>query len=618
MDTLRPPIARPTALDVGSSLTRPALREPAPPRPAALGSGEFDGLIWSYRGAFKSILERRPAAFWSDGNRSGWEEVKRNASRVVFRAVLDGQLYYLKYFFSDGWAQRIKRALGRRPCESEWNNSLYAQEAGIPAARVAGLTSSVRFGGRSCSLLVTEAVTPAYPLNEFWQTIQTGADARRRRADVMRLTELLAEFLAHAHQAGFAHLDLHPANILIQPTAPGAYRAVFVDLQSVRTGAPLSDAAVTRNLASLNQWFRKHAGLGDRLRFLRSYLRERNEYETCFPQGRPLETDFADLVRALMVDAERHAERLGARRDRRLHKNGRYFARIRTADGWRGAVALTCKHALGWAPSSRRELARDWWTQVLREPLALLRGEAGGVRKDSHSAQVATARLPLGDGAIEVIAKRSIPRNAARRLRHAFGPSRARRGWKIGHQLLHRDVAAARPLAFAEQRRGLWLEDSILLTERVAEAVDLETFARGLNRLPLTERWARTDRLALFVRRFLARGFVHRDCKAPNILVAEGRPAQFVWIDMDGIRRARPWSRRDGVAELLRLHVSLLGVKSVTRTDRARFLKRFCARFGARADAWRKIWRQIDAAAGAKIAKKEARRAWKRKHYGRE
>ena len=161
------------------------------------------------------------------------------------------------------------------------------------------------------------------------------------------MIDTLAALIARAHQAGFEHRDMHVANILVHPVAPGKYETFFVDLQNVKTDRPLSDRAVVRNLAQLNQWFRRHSSLADRLRFLRRYLRWRNEYEQTYTHGRPLTLTLPQLVRALAGRAEVHAQRLWSKRDRRAQRNSRYYSQVRLAGGWRGAVYLACKRPVG-------------------------------------------------------------------------------------------------------------------------------------------------------------------------------------------------------------------------------------------------------------------------------
>jgi hypothetical protein len=187
---------------------------------------------------------------------------------------------------------------------------------------------------------------------------------------------------------------------------------------------------------------------------------------------------------------------------------------------------------------------------------------------------------------------------------------------------LHRDIPAARPLAILERRIGPFIRDSVLVTEFVPGARDLETYLRceltGNARERLQNKCALTALLVRELRKLQSRGFSHRDCKAQNILVRDAGELSLLWIDMDGIRRAGTLSRAEQLRPLARLHVSLLDVPGLTRTDRARFLKAYFARFGAPVDAWRAAWRELDVAVRAKIEQRESRKAWKRKHYGRE
>ena len=123
--------------------------------------------------------------------------------------------------------------------------------------------------------------------------------------------------------------------------------------------------------------------------------------------------------------------------------------------------------------------------------------------------------------------------------------------------------------------------------------------------------------LAVRLRQLADRGVVHRDCKAQNMLVVTQPRLALLWIDMDGLRLVRRASMADQLRALTRLHVSLLDVPGLTRTDRARFLKAYFARFGADTRVWREAWRQISFASEQKLSALDRRRAWKLKHYGR-
>jgi len=612
------------AIGKGALPLAPPARSPAAAGVHDVAAGMYDGLRWTHRNGFHKVLEAVPASHWSEPERSGWQAVKRNALRSVWRATLGGVSYYLKYYRSRGLTDALRKLWRAPACQIEWESGLFALRAGIAAVRPAGYTNEVRVAGGSCALLVTEALEPAYTLSEFWRTVQADEDQRRQREDKAQLMERLGELIARAHQAGFEHLDMHANNILVQPTAPRRYRPAFVDLQSARLATPLGAGAVLRNLAQLNQWFRKNSGVGDRLRFLRAYLRWRNEYECEFEHGRALGLSFEELVRELSTTAERHAQRLWARRDRRLGRPGHYYVRLRLPNGWSAVAQRCCKHAQPESRASLLTLESGWWREQLRDPLRWFNPGAAQLTKASHSASVVRAVLETPGGEpLPVIIKRPLSRNWMRALRLFFARSRSARGWSLGHALLNRDLPTARPLALLERRVGPLVVDSILISEALPGAVDLDTHLRLAQERMRADEWRRhkrqlADLLARHLRRLHERGFVHRDCKAQNILVLPLADLRLFWIDMDGLRLERNVSEADRFRAMVRLHVSLSAAPGVTRTDRLRFLKSVCAGFGADPRAHRRLWREISLLSESKIAAQRKRREWKLSNYGRE
>jgi len=599
---------------------------PGPVRPPSIRTPDgvsvvFSGHRWTCCDGVEALLSTVPERAWACPEGQGWERVKQNARREVWRAVIGGVPYYLKYYFQESWPRRLKHLFRTPACQAEWEGGRFARRAGIPAACPVACTGTVRRGRRRAALLVTEALEPAQPLNEFWLQLHSDPDVRRRRADTLQLMELLAEMIARAHQAGLEHLDMHAANILVQTVGPGRYRTVFVDLQSVRRDRPLSVRAVVRNLAQLNQWFGKHSSVGDRLRFLRAYLRWRNEFEARFEHGRSLKLGYRELVRALARAAQRHARRLWGSRDRRLGRDGRYFTRLRLPGGWRGMAVTACKHPAEESRASRLVFDRAWWQRTLGRPLDFF--NAASACKDSHSAEVRRTLLKHPDESLPVILKRPRARNGWRRLVQLLPPSRSRRGWQLGHALLHRDLPTARPLAFLERRWGPFILDSLLITEAIPGAVDLESYLRAQQASLPGPDWLRVKRqlclmLARLLRGLQQRGFRHRDCKASNVLVMPYPQPKLIWIDMDGLRHGGRESTTTDLRPLVRMEVSLRDLPGLTRADRVRFLKAYFAGYGATRDRWRTLWPKLAAAADRKARAKHARRLWKLKHYGRE
>lgn len=590
--------------------------------PEPTGRVNASGLAWTYRNGFNGVLSLVPAQAWATPAKQGWSLVKANSAREVWRAALHGHTYFVKYYYRQGWQAHLKRWVRGPACLTEWRGGIFAIENGIAAVRPAGFVDGVHCGGRICSILVTEAIEPAYSLDQHWLMLQSDQNVVRRREDVGFLIERLAEMIAHAHQAGFEHLDMHPANILVQPQGARRYRTLFVDLQCARLGVPIDDRAVVRNLTQLNQWFRRHSTTGDQLRFLRAYIRWRNEHELRFQHGRPLEMSFEQLVAKLAACSKRHADRLFAQRDRRAARNGRYFAKLNVADGWRGLVSVQPKKRLEEAFANGPKLDRSWWKQTLAEPLRFFDVSDEPPLKDSHSALVRRATLQHADTSLSVIVKRPLARNFWRWLRLAMVPSRSMRGWKMGHALLNREIPAARPLAVLQQRIGPFVRDSILICEFLGGARCLESHMRELNaEADLVKRFrekrALAAKLGRELRKLHDRGFVHRDCKAQNLLIQPFPLLRIFWIDMDGIRRPSRPTQLQHCNALMRLYVSLVDVPGFSRTDRAHFLKAYCATFGVRRDAWKILWRSVAPLAEKKLQALTVRRAWKLEKYGR-
>lgn len=581
----------------------------------------FAGRVWTYRAPFDRLLSACSSEFWTRPDQQrGWRLVKQNSAREVWRAEIGGTVYYIKYFTRRPWLDYVKAFFRTPTCRAEWESGIFALSSGIAAVRPVAYTERVARGRRSYALLITEGVEPSQPLNEFWLGLQNDDDARRRRADQHQIIDRLAELIARAHQAGFEHLDMHAANLLVQPVAPRKYRVMLVDLHSARLDVPIFDAAVVRNLAQLNQWFRRHASVADRLRFLRAYLRWRNEFEPVCKHGREIRRDFRSLVRDLAVAADKQAGEIWSQRDRRVERSGRYFTRLRLPDGWRGHAFLCCKHSAADSPSSHRSLESSWWAAQLSDPLRVF-SDPANLKKDSHSAQVAQVELPHPQGNVALIVKRPLARDWRRRVRMWLPPSRSLRGWRMGHAMLHRDLRVARPLAVLEKRVGPFVMDSLLVTERIPGAVDLSSYLRREFCQRSAREWSQCKRqvsaaLVLQLRRLEERGFIHLDCKAENLLVT-GDPPRLVWIDMDGVRLVRHSTRRHRLAMLARIYLSLRSLPGLTRGDFARFLRDLTTRFGTREGAWRDVWRDLQPWIAAKIRTAQLRQDWKIRHYGR-
>jgi hypothetical protein len=186
------------------------------------------------------------------------------------------------------------------------------------------------------SFLLTQGVENACSLAEWYEAaVEKGAHAisHCHTRDVIRS---VAYLLGFAHAAGFAPIDNHPGNLLIENQG-GGLRAMFVDVHAARVyRKQASWQFAKQGLAQLHHYFRNSMSRSDRIRFLRAYfdVLESNSAR------RIDKSKFRQCGRDIEKTALRHAETLARRRDRRISGDDRYFGRISLGRSWRGRVVL--------------------------------------------------------------------------------------------------------------------------------------------------------------------------------------------------------------------------------------------------------------------------------------
>ncbi len=609
-------------MDENATMTRSLSMRPAGEGIAAdtIETFDHDGYLWNVVGQHLESI--RSASFdWLDlASYPCATLIKQNDRRDVWRVRCGDRDYFAKLYHPGNLLARMKSLARGSTAACEWSVGRYAATNGIAAVvPVATATRGPRgIGGPS--LLVTEAVPDVEPLGDYWLRVR---DDRERS---MQLTDSLARLIARAHQCGFRHGDMHPGNILVRRFAR-AGEAIFVDLHNVRVGRAVSMREAIANLAQLHQWFRKNSNLTRRFRFLETYISYRARFADVSPLARSFPISPREMIEQVSLRANEHADRIWSKRDRRAHRTGSYFVRIRTPAGWRGHALLQSKHPAVTAQAARQTFAKSQWRDWLQCPLVWVDPTKQTLMKDSHTATICKADLPTDPPAV-VIVKRHLGRNLMKRLAQIFGPSRNMRAWKTANQMLNRDLPVAQPIAIVERfMLGLLRMDSILFTDYVVGSIDIETFlTRELGPLRQARRRQVKDRLigalVRLMRMFHERGFCHRDFKASNLLINWSPPylgaPRLTFIDMDGIKFVKRAGESQRTRALVRLCVSLMNSPMCSRTDLLRFLKRDMTRYGSTSAAWKSRWRECEALVADKQRHKAHRREWKLKHYGRE
>ncbi|MHC4571364.1 MAG: lipopolysaccharide kinase InaA family protein [Planctomycetota bacterium] len=131
----------------------------------------------------------------------------------------------------------------------------------------------------------------------------------------------------------------------------------------------------------------------------------------------------------------------------------------------------------------------------------------------------------------DVVVKRYNHKGFIHSLRHTIKKSRAHRGWLHGHRLGMLSIATPKPLAYIEQRRGMLVWKSYLVTEYV-EGQKLYDFLRDGN-VTEQQRSARIEQVGELLDKLGRNRIAHGDLKHSNILLAENGA---ILTDLDGVK----------------------------------------------------------------------------------
>jgi len=552
---------------------------------------ECGGVRWQFRPGLEHL-------FGPDGLRlEEWlaagqaHIVKHGPHRTVYHVILPGLDFYLKHNRLADCRAKLRELVRPSKARSEYEHARAVAARNVPTFEPLALGESCRVSMARESFLITRTLPETRPLHSFLETTLPQWPRRRQARFRQRLAAELGRLLARMHEAGIAHHDLHPGNLLLRLHDGEDRPELFlIDLHAVRLGAPLSWRVRRANLVMLNRWFALRSQRTDRLRFWRAYESAGNVSLSPQPTVRGLVV--ADLERRTSASNKRMWRKL----DRRCLRNNRYFYQIRAGD--------VAGHATV-------DLSAETLAPLLRDPDAPFNSSNSIILKRSSSSSVVEFDLPGPHGPRRVIYKRFAVTRWSDPWVSLFRPAPALRSYVLGHALLLRCLPTPRPLAvWHRYRRGL-AHEGYLLTEKVADALELRSFVDYLYSLPAAERRTRLRRLIDQVAHLLAtlhqRGLSHRDLKAANLLVSgvstltDERDLSVHFIDLAGVCRVYKLRRARRVQNLARLNASFLNHPALTRSDRLRFLRVYL-RWGLRGrSGWKRWWRQIAEATARKV-----------------
>jgi len=524
---------------------------------------------------------------------SGAEPVKSGVNRDVWRLHLAGRCFYVKRYFRPRTTKRIVEIFRGTAAAREWSALHEAFVRGLPVPEPVGLAENARGGHGPAAIIVTASLpAEAKPLSDAWLRICTDRDRKTR------FIRNFARFLAMVHSAGLRHGDLHVGNISVwfEDNEP---KFALLDLHNAKFRTQTSPSDIITNLVQINQWFQKHASRTDRLRFLRHYCRQ---IEADLP-GRTARLDYRKLAIEVIRKARRHARRIHARRDRRIFRTNRYFARITLPNRFTGHALLSIKHPRPYEyPADGTAAGPEWNELLLRVVDTVCEPRRTTVLKESPGRMVIKADLGSDGKARPVIIKYIRTSSPLKALVRRLGFDPLRREFATGWKLLHRDIPTALPLAYL-RRFSIHTYESLLVVEFIPDSHDLDTFSKlHLPEMPPAEAVRTRKNIAHMLADTLTKlwqcGFVHRDLKAANIRIQiPDTPARsrVILVDVNGVWQ--PLLRRLGrhylLVSLARLNATLTGCPAVTTSERVRFLRTVLRRcFGSDAD-WKQAFRTV-------------------------
>jgi tRNA A-37 threonylcarbamoyl transferase component Bud32 len=484
---------------------------------------------------------------------------------------------YVKVFHPEGVTGRIKNLLWSR-ADREWKASRELERRGVPTPRVlARGEAKNRLSLRR--YLVSEGLPKAHTLKDY---LEEGHYGRLEPQKKIETIKEFARFVAKVHKNGIDHRDFHWENMLVRDTGDGENSLYVIDLHCVRVRHELTLTRRIEALATLNLSLDQRTTKTQRLRFLKEYARSHGN----------LDIPYGHLAKKVEERTGKKRKNQWIKRAKRCLKTNRRFR----------AMDLAGMHGF-----ASRDLSQEGLASALRDFNFGDGKKACSIIKRSHA--TVSALLSRTGEYPDLYVKYYPYRGPLSALKNLFRRSRARRCWVTANALILRGVPTAKPLVFLEDRRYLWLRQSLFLTERISPGTRLreyvdETWGNAKSPSSLAEKRRVIEGLAKAVALMHGHGASHGDLKATNVLIqARGNgPARFFFCDLDSARAGRRTSRRRRIRDLARINASFLNRRLVSRTDRVRFLFAYLGPTVA-PDALRAYWRYAYAATARKLAK---------------
>lgn len=167
---------------------------------------------------------------------------------------------------------------------------------------------------------------------------------------------------------------------------------------------------------------------------------------------------------------------------------------------------------------------------------------------------VAVVSLPRADGTMADIVIKEFRSIGVNRLKNVFLPGKAFKSWQGACALVERDIETPPPVAYLEKRKGLRLEQSFFLAERIKGFQEIRFLFRQLPSLELRQLLAALSQYLSFCHK---QGILHHDLSDGNILVGKDERGEFRFylVDTNRIKVKHRIGLLEKVKSLIRLGI---------------------------------------------------------------
>lgn len=473
--------------------------------------------------------------------------IKNSAHRTIYRINLPHRPVFIKHYPVRDWLSWIRQRLRPAKAWREWQLTRILSERAIPTIRPV----AVGICPNGESYLISEEIRDAIQLYQYVQEHWLPWKTQKRFDQCGALLQELGTFLARMYQAGIAHRDLHPWNVLVRPSELG--REWFLidpfEIKVIGQAIQQREKYLLKSLMLMSLALWPLSTLRDRLICWRAF-------RAACPEWKLTKSEERKFLSRLEREVWRNSFSSWKSRSNRCIKKNRefYFVHRSSIRAW-----------------VNRDIPQDWMQQLLDKPDSPFHDKDAKILKTSRHAQVALIRGPNGRS---LICKKFVPRSKLDHGASLFRSSPALHCYRMAYRLQLAYIPTAKPLAAIEVRNQGRVTASYLLTEYFPDTIDLATFFTLQASRVFSIRRTIIQQVVDLVGRLHRYHLSHRDMKAVNFLVRwsdQSTPNVYL-IDLRGVHFHRWLLRGRRIKDLARLALSAVFLLKLTRTELLRAL----------------------------------------------